>query len=251
MKLVLFDPLKKPSKNPTSFFFILILLIIQINLYYSSSCSVSENFVNVNCFNDIIKINNKKYRSGQISTNKYNQVSVEYSDDTPGNSRLFYSLKENGRGFYENEETIKEITLTSDQELYFEPHKKTYKIVGRYECINDFIYLKSDTARTKQYLFSISSFPSLTELHDIENDSYQQWVTTDFFDIAERKRFIFSYRFSLIEWKNTGVYFLAYVQYEGTNDKNEDYSVSYSLSRFSFKKNSGSNTFYLEDKKYS
>ena len=106
-------------------------------------------------------------------------------------------MKENGRGFYENEEVRKEITLTSDQYLYFKPHDNTYHIVGRYECITDWVYLKEDTDKTKQYLFSISSFASLTELHDIENDSYQQWITTDFLNIEDRHRYIFSYKYSL------------------------------------------------------
>ena len=236
MELASFNPKKRPSKKPSPFFFILILLIIQIKLSNSSSCSASDKFTNANCFNDIIKINNKKYRAGKINTNKNNEVIIEYSDDTPGDSRLFYSLKENGRGFYENEEVRKEITLTSDQYLYFKPHDRNYHIVGRYECINDWVYLKDDTDKTKQYLFSISSFASLTELHDIENDSYQQWVTTDFLNIKNRTRFVFSYRFSLVEWADTNVYLLAYIQYKDTNNENKDYSVSYSLSRFYFEK---------------
>ena len=250
MELASFHPKKRPSKNPSHFFLILILMIIQIKLYHSKACIAQDNFNNADCFNDIIKINNKKYRAGQIKTNNKNEVIIEYSDDTPGDSRLFYSLKENGRGFYENEEVRKEMNLTSDQYLYFSPHKKTYHIVGRYECINDFVYLKEDTAKSKQYLLSISSFASLTELHDIENDSYQQWVGTDFLNIQNRTRFVFSYRFSLVEWANTSVYFLAYVQYRDTNDKNEDYSVSYSLSRFYFEKDAETDEIKVKDLKY-
>ena len=129
MELASFNPKKRPSKNPSHFFLILILMIIQIKLYHSKACIAQDNFNNADCFNDIIKINNKKYRAGKINTNNKNEVIIEYSDDTPGDSRLFYSLKENGRGFYENEEVRKEMNLTSDQYLYFSPHKKTYHIV--------------------------------------------------------------------------------------------------------------------------
>ena len=93
-------------------------------------------------------------------------------------------------------------------------------IIGRYECINEFVYLKTDSNKEKQYLFSISSFLSLTEIHDIENNSYKQWITTDFLGITNKHRYIFSYRFSLLELNN--VYFCVYVQYEGTNEKKED-----------------------------
>ena len=84
------------------------------------------------------------------------------------------------------------MSFTNDQNLYFKPHDMTYHIVGRYEWINDFVYLKDDIAKSKQYILSISSFASLTELHDIENDSYQQLVGTDFLNIQNRTRFVFS-----------------------------------------------------------
>ena len=183
----------------------------------------------------LIRINKKKYRAGYILTNKNNVTIIEYSDDSPGDTRLFYSLKENGRGFYFNDAVTKEISLSSDQ------YYNNEKIIGRYECINDFVYLKDDTNREKQYLFSISSYLSLTELHDIEAGSYTQWVTTDFLGISDKHRYIFSYRFSFFEWKNTNVYFCVYVQYEGTNEKHEDFSVSYSISRFQFEKDNNNN----------
>ena len=184
MKITSLNSFPKVFKRKNNFFFILILLLILFQTSYAYSCGASDNFNTEACFNDIIKINNKKYRAGQIKVNKNTDIIIEYSDNDPGDSRLFYSLKENGRGFYENEEVRKEISLSSDQYFTDDKHdNKKYHIIGRYECINDFIYLKADTSRTKQYLFSISSFASLTELHDIEKGTYQQWVTTDFIHI--------------------------------------------------------------------
>ena len=132
MELASFHPKKRPSRNQIPFFFILILMLIQIKLCHSKDCIAQDNFNNADCFNDIIKINNKKYRAGKINTNQKNEVIIEYSDDTPGDSRLFYSLKENGRGFYENEEVRKEMNLTSDQYLYFSPHKNNYQHNNEY-----------------------------------------------------------------------------------------------------------------------
>ena len=82
-------------------------MLIHIKLCHSKACITKDNFNNADCFNDIIKIKNKKYRSGQINTNQKNEVIIEYSNDTPGDSRLFYSLKEKGWGFYENEEVLR------------------------------------------------------------------------------------------------------------------------------------------------
>ena len=230
MQIASFYPKKKTSKSQRNFFFILILMLTQIKICYSSSCIVHDNFNTESCFNDIIKINNKQYRAGQIQVNNNNDLIIEFSDNSPGDSRLFYSLKENGRGFYANEAVRKEISLSCNEYFYDQDHDINYHIIGRYESINQFVCLKGDTNKEKQYLFSISAFASLTELHDIENDSYQQWITTDFLNIEDRHRYIFSYKYSLFEWGNTNVYFLAYIQYKGTNEKKEDYSLSYSIS---------------------
>ena len=220
------------------FFFILVLILLQIQYTNSATflsiCKDNDNFNEPKCFNDIIKFKNKKYRAGHILTNKENTTIIMFSDDSPGDSRLFYSLKENGRGFYyDNETVIKEISIPSI-------NKYERNIVGRYESLNEFVYLQEDTNREKQYLFSISSYYSLSELHDIENGKYQKWVTTDFFNI-DSWRYIFSYRFSLFEWKETKVYFCAYVQYKGTDKDGQDYSVSYTISKFKFNKDTTNN----------
>ena len=99
-----------------SFPFIFILLLIQIRLYSTSSCITQDNFNREECFNDIIKFGHKKFRAGQIVTNKNNVTVIMFSDDSPGDTRLFYTLNEEGRGFYyDNETIIREISLSSDQ----------------------------------------------------------------------------------------------------------------------------------------
>jgi len=248
MQMASFYPKEKTSKKQMNFFFILILIFTQIKFCYLSSCIVHDNFNTESCFNDIIIINNKDYRAGQIQVNNNNDLIIEFSDNkSPYDSRLFFSLKENGRGFYANEEIRKEITLSSDKYFHDNEHDITYHVIGRYESINQFISLKGDTNKQKQYLFSISAFASLTELHDIENDTYQQWVTTDFLGIDDEHRYIFSYKYSLFEWSNSNIYFLAYVQYSGTNEKKEDYSTSYTLSRFYFEKDNSDNKIKVKD----
>ena len=201
----------------------IILFLTKLKSFNFTKCGVNDDFNSKTCFNDIIKFNNKKYRAGQICTNKKNDLIIEYSDESPGNSRLFYSLKENGRGFFQNEEIIKEMTLTND------------KINDRYESINAFISLESDINKEKQYLLSISSYMSLTELHDMEEGTYQKWLTTDFLNIEEN-RYILSPRFTFLEWKNANVYFLVFIQKAGTDSQGQDFSNSYTIKKFSFKK---------------
>ena len=213
------------------FYIFIILFLTQIKPFCFSTCKPNDDFNSKTCFNDILIFNKKNYRAGQICTNNKNILSIEYSDQSPGNSRLFYSLLENGRGFFQNENSIKEITLTSDK------YHEGKKIIGRYESFNAFVSLESDIKKEKQYLLSISSNISLTELYDLENDIYQQWVTTDFLNIKDENRYIISPRFSFLELKNTNIYFLVYIQYGGTDSQGKDISNSYTISKFSFKKN--------------
>lgn len=158
-----------------------------MKLFNFTTCKTKDDLNSKDCFNDIIKFDNKKYARGYICSNDKNILAIEYSAESSEDSRLFFSLKENGRGFFENEQAIKEITLNSN--LYHEGKK----IIGRYESINAFVSLESDSKKEKQYLLSISSKLSLTELHDLEEGNYQQWITTDFLNINDKKRYIVSH----------------------------------------------------------
>ena len=86
-----FYPKEKTSKKQMNFFFILILIFTQIKFCYLSSCIVHDNFNTESCFNDIIIINNKDYRAGQIQVNNNNDLIIEFSDNkSPYDSRLFF-----------------------------------------------------------------------------------------------------------------------------------------------------------------
>ena len=216
--------------------FLLLLIIIfsdQLKLFNFTTCKSKDDLNSKDCFNDIIKLDNKKYTRGYICSNDENILAIEYSDESSDDSRFFYSLQENGRGVFENEKAIKEITLNSNQ------YHEGKKIIGRYESINAFVSLESDTKKEKQYLLSISSNISLTELHDIEEGNYQQWISTDFLNINDKNRYIFSLLYSFLELKNTNIYFLVYIQYGGTDSQGKDISNSYTISKFSFKKENG------------
>ena len=76
-----------------------IILLTRLKPLNFSNCECDGLYSKV-CFNDIIKFDNHKYKAGQISTNNKNDLIIEYSEESPGDFRLFYSLKENGRGFF-------------------------------------------------------------------------------------------------------------------------------------------------------
>ena len=100
-------------------------------------------------------------------------------------------MKPNGRYYFPDESGTKII-----EEMACEGCDANYK--GRFESRNLFVSLKDDSSKSKQYLFSMSSFHSLTELHDIENDQYFAWNTTYFFGLEKQ---IFSFNILCLKFK--------------------------------------------------
>ena len=154
---------------------------------------------------------------------------IEYSEL---GIRTFYGLKKNGRGMFENEETIKIINITKIKEGDDE-------IKGRYESRNILVSIKDDLVRNKQYILSISSAAkTLVELHDIDENIQNTWISTSFFKFTNESRYIFSRQFQLIEKKDENIYYAAYVQYRDHKKDNtgnpKAFSDSYTLSRFLF-----------------
>ena len=189
--------------------FILLILLILIKSIYSQTC---QNNMTINidreCFNEVLTFNQKNYRAGHFAINNKGDMVAEFSDNY--NSRLFYGLKKNGRSFFDTDSNIKEIEISENSETTGE--------YPRYESNNIFVYLEDDINKEKGYLFSTSSWVSVTELHDLENDNYTIITTKDFFS-----KQIHGYVFPLLEAKinNKNFYFIAY--------NNDQYGKYFSL----------------------
>ena len=185
----------------------LIFLILISQLFFhikslNSQCSNDVKITNSDCFNNVI-ILPQYYRGAQFSTNKEGTMLIEYSKDYENlhGYRLFYAFKKNGRNLYEEE----------SEDVY-----KIFEIGigltnnGRYEARNLFVSLEDDINKDKEYLFSTSSYDTLTELHDIENDKSVTKGTLEFWNIID----IFSYQYSLFELRqnNRNIYFFRFIQ---------------------------------------
>ena len=120
---------------------------------------------------------------------------IEYSS---GNYRLFYGLKQNWKYFFKdndgNEIPTKEIQLDNNG-----------NDAKRYESKNIFI---TNNNNNKQYLFSIATADSVTELHDFESGNYLIETTNNFLGNT-----IYSYIFSLLEFtdENQKKYLITYI----------------------------------------
>ena len=159
--------------------------------FCSDTCPSQVSIGTNTCFNDVLKFDSKKYRAGHFVTYKNGDMIVEFSDDDEndsqenyGYSRIFYGLKENGRYFFPNERPIWEI----------ENIGKIDSARGRYESLNQIVLLENDIERKNEYLFSTSSYDSLTELHIIQNQTYIYEKTSTFLGKNN-----FAFRYSMVE----------------------------------------------------
>ena len=157
-----------------AFLFSLIILILRIKFSFSTGCIENVAITDTSCFNDVLVFNSKYYRAGHFVTYKNGDMIVEFSNDG-GNSdgaRIFYGLTKDGRYYFPNNSPTYEITDIGNID----------GIKGRYESLNQLVVTKNDSTRENEYLFSTSSYGSLTELHKMEDRTYTIAKTKTFMD---------------------------------------------------------------------
>ena len=159
-------------------------------LFYSYFMSLISLTYCLQNLNGMIVFNaSSHYRAGNFAINKNNDMLIEYSYQ---DKRLFYGLKQNGRYYFNdtigNPSPTKEITIVNNEDPLTTP---------RYESKNIFISLSYDINADKQYLFSTSSYTTVSELYDIDNLENPHYIvkTTSRFLGTE----IFGFQFSLLE----------------------------------------------------
>ena len=152
----------------------------------NEECFIDNKIIKTQWLNNIIVFNEKNFRAGNFAINSEGDMIIEYSKN---NTRLFYGLKQNGKYYFKD---------NNDNEI---PTKKViFNDGNRFESKNIFISLENDDTINKQYLFSVSSYISVTELHDFENyknDNYIVKSTSELFG-----NIIFSYSYCLLELPN-------------------------------------------------
>ena len=191
-----------------------IIYFLQIKVLFCESCKTSNSLSNKECFNNIYYFNDKKYRAGQFAKNKNGDIVIEYSFEQ---SRLFFGLKADGTFFFNNDNHIKAIESINSYE----------NIVERYESRNLFVSKETDLEKNNEYLLSISTYKTLTELHNFENNNYLVKKTENFVGNE-----IYSYQFALLDTKinNKNIYFCIYIH---SNDT-ETEGTLYTIKKFGF-----------------
>lgn len=172
-------------------FEIIILSFVLLLFLNCETCHSGLSITDLECFNEItyFDIENRNYRAGHFAMNSKGDLIIEYSYEQ---YRLFFGFKKNGKFYFP--EMVKEIELQSDT---IDSEFRT-----RYESTNSFVSLLNDTNKQKEYLFSISSWKTVLELFDLENEknSYDLLESRNFTNLS---RGIYAYVFQILEKKLT------------------------------------------------
>ena len=207
--------------------FLIIFIILTSNQIKTCLCVREDtcrnvtSYNNIECFNDKIEFH-ENFRAGHFETLKDGTLIIEYSKENYG-QRLFYGLKKNGRYYFPGESPVKTFEA-------YNPLQNGHNY--RFESKNKIIYLSGDINKEKEYLFSTSSYTSVTELHDIERNLSNYWDTSSFWEIVE----IFSYEIIILDLQegNEIHYLCIFTQRETDIINGETYSKTFSIRKFKF-----------------
>ena len=197
---------------------LMFIFFSNFQIFNCDSLCKGKSFSDTSCFSQIISFKDKKYRAGHAAINRNGDLIIEYSVDEEVGDRLFFGLKKNGRYYFGDNLPTNKIVISNPDGF-----------VPRYESRNIFVSLKND--ESQEFLFSTSSFKSVTELHDFNTNTYKA-INSDTFAGNE----IFSYAYDLIELKidNENIYYLFYTYGEPDGDFNTYYIKKFAFISFSF-----------------
>ena len=110
----------------------------------------------MNCVKLIIEFSHNNLRAGKFAVNSKGDLVIEYSRN---NHRLFFGLKKDGNYFFTNSDG----DLVGTKEFDFGDDASSCK---RYESENMFV---TNNNNGEEYLFTLGTSGSYTELHDLDN----------------------------------------------------------------------------------
>ena len=138
-----------------------------------NNCNVNNTIIQTQYLNNMIQFSPGVLKYVDITTTLKGDLLVEAtsSDDSQKNIRYFYGLKQNGRGYFKDKTTNKEISSYS----------LTNAQIRNYESFI-FTIILNDTEDNNEYLINISKDAATNlELYDFNNDIIYEKVLSEFF----------------------------------------------------------------------
>ena len=136
-----------------------------------NNCNVNNTIIQTQYLNNMIQFSPGVLKYVDITTTLKGDLLATSSDDSQKNIRYFYGLKQNGRGYFKDKTTNKEISSYS----------LTNAQIRNYESFI-FTIILNDTEDNNEYLINISKDAATNlELYDFNNDIIYEKVLSEFF----------------------------------------------------------------------
>ena len=139
----------------------------------SNNCNINNTLIQTQFLNNMIQISPGVFKYVDITTTLKGDLLLEATsiDDSQKDTRYFYGLKQNGRGYFKDKITNKEISNYS----------LTNAGIRNYESFI-FTIILNDTEDNNEYLINISKdSENNLELYDFNNDYIYEKVLSTFF----------------------------------------------------------------------
>ena len=114
----------KPNKLSKPKCYLLIILLLRASICEEDGdptatflkCNDEPSLSEDQCFDNIIKFDNKHYQASNFARNKNGDLVIEFSEDNEiSSSRLFYGLTKDGKYFFSNQSSsTKELDINID-----------------------------------------------------------------------------------------------------------------------------------------
>ena len=222
---------KKFKLTSINFYFILFISISLMKYIYSqgtedgsnpnqdediehySPCKLNPSINNQECFNYVLKFNQKDFLLNSIASNKNEDFLIQYNEyldfDELNSSRFFYGASNSRKYFFSNKTFFSsEFNIEINDEIFEDSYFSNIYFLE--DSKNLFVSIKNDINKKKQYLFSINAYDSLVELYDLNNNDYLIWSFNKFFNLDEDE-YVFPFKYEIFELKEISEYIIAFI----------------------------------------
>ena len=214
LTIFLFFPKTRLIKNYFHLYILILPTILNFRFSHCQSiptgCVRNPSLNDELCFTNIIKLDNRNYQASNFAKNKNGDLAIEFSEHSEiSSTRLLYGLTKDGRYLFKNESSYThEINIVNTL-------LEDFSFDSIYKTTNLFVSIKDTSNKENQFFFSLNTYYSTVELHDLNNDDVNTnkhyiWKLNDFFNLNEED-YIFPYECNLLELPNENAYIIAFI----------------------------------------
>ena len=164
-----------------------IIAYLEFILFQIFSYILENSTIKTQLLNNIIKFNISGLQYVNFASFSNGDLIFEATYYPYNATRIFFGIKNNGRGFFKNS--------TTNKEEYYYSMKSQYadNKLEKYESTNLVIKESNNGTKGKEYLMSLSKENSYVEIYDFNNNTIYQKHLKNFIDVN-----VYSFRHAAI-----------------------------------------------------